>query len=856
MPKALHKHLLFTFVFLLLLFYPKNIIAQEKTASTANLIDFIQNLEDRFDVKFSYVDEDINKIQINIPKNENLQEILAFLQNQTQIKIQKLSDRYYTLTKSTTVDICAIVLDNFKENTVIGSSVEVLGTSIAVVTDFDGHFAFDNIPRKAIIQIKHIGYKPMFVSAEELVNHNPCKTLLLDLSYEQLDEVVVYQFLTTGLSKQVDASIQLNTGDFGILPGLIEPDVLQTVQALPGIKSIDETVSNINIRGGTNDQNLILWDDIKMYQSGHFFGLISVFNPYLTDRVTIIKNGTSAQYGDGVSGVLDIQTNNDIADDYFGGGGFNLINGDIYGQVPLTNNVAYQFSARRSLTDFFNTPTYNQFFDRAFQDSQIKGGTGQSDEISREENFYFYDFTGKLLYDINEDHKVRVSFITINNNLDYNEQNLTSLRETQSRLDQTNLAFGGSLESTWDNKFFTKINAYYTRYNLDSKNTSANSQQELSQENEVIETALKLNTTYKLSENLNWLSGYQLSEVGVFNFSKVTQPPYNNNIKGVIRTHSLFSEMEYRSQNQKLFARGGARLNYVENLNTFSDFIIEPRINVSYELAENFKTEFLGEFKSQTTHQVVDLEQNFLGIEKRRWQIADPNNQLLPLPITKSRQGSLGLNYDHHSLYIGVEGFYKEVQGISARTQGFQSEGQFNEEIGKYEVKGIEFLINKKTANYSTWLSYTYNLNNYTFKDIIPNNFPNNLDVRHTATFAGNYTYRDFRIGVGLNYRTGKPYTKPDAVNPIDTSFFPSRIIYQEPNSSRLPEYLRADASAIYDFDLSSKVKATIGASILNFTNRKNILNTYYRLNDNDEIETVESTSLGLTPNLSFRVRF
>ncbi len=856
MPKALHKHILFTFTFLLLFFYPKIIIAQEKTASTVNLIDFIQNLEDRFDVKFSYVDEDINKIKVNIPKNENLQEILSVLQNQTQIKIQKLSDRYYTLTKSTTVDICAIVLDNFKENRVIGSSVEVLGTSIAVVTDFDGHFAFDNIPRKAIIQIKHIGYKPMFVSAEELVNHNPCKTLLLDLSYEQLDEVVVYQFLTTGLSKQVDASIQLNTGDFGILPGLIEPDVLQTVQALPGIKSIDETVSNINIRGGTNDQNLILWDDIKMYQSGHFFGLISAFNPYLTDKVTIIKNGTSAQYGDGVSGVLDIQTKNDIADDYFGGGGFNLINGDIYGQVPLTDNVAFQFSARRSLTDFFNTPTYNQFFDRAFQDSQIKSGTGQSDEIRREENFYFYDFTGKLLYDINEDHKVRVSFITINNNLDYKEQNLTSLRETQSRLDQTNLSFGGSLESNWDNKFFTKINAYYTRYNLDSKNTSANSQQELSQENEVIETALKLNTTYKLSESLNWLNGYQLSEVGIFNFSKVTQPPYDNNIKGVIRTHSLFSEMEYRSHNQKLFARGGTRLNYVENLNTFSDFIIEPRINVSYELAENFKTEFLGEFKSQTTHQVVDLEQNFLGIEKRRWQIADPNNQLLPLPITKSKQGSLGLNYDHHSLYIGVEGFYKEVQGISARTQGFQSEGQFNEEIGKYEVKGIEFLINKKTANYSTWLSYTYNLNNYTFKDIIPNNFPNNLDVRHTITFAGNYTYRDFRIGVGLNYRTGKPYTKPDAMNPIDTSFFPSRIIYQEPNSSRLPEYLRADASAIYDFDLSSKVKATIGASILNFTNRKNILNTYYRLNDNDEIETVESTSLGLTPNLSFRVRF
>ncbi len=856
MPKTHRKRIISVFAFLLLSFFYKNVMAQDVTVPSVNLITFIRDLEEKYSIKFSYVDEDIKDIQINIPKDENLKEVLSYVQDQTQIIIQKLSDRYYTLTKSTTVDICAVVLDNFKENTVIGSSVEVLGSSIAAVTDHNGHFYFDNIPRKAIVQIKHIGFKPLFVAAEDLTKHNPCKILLLNESFEQLQEVIVYQFLTTGLSKQLDASIQLNTEDFGILPGLIEPDVLQTVQALPGIKSIDETVSNINIRGGTNDQNLILWDGIKMYQSGHFFGLISAFNPYLTDKVISIKNGTSAQFGDGVSGVLDIQTKNQITDDYFGGAGFNLINGDMYGQAPLANNLAFQFSARRSLTDFFNTPTYDEFFKRAFQDTQIKGTTGQTDDIRREENFYFYDFTAKLLYDINEDHKVRVSFIHINNDLDYMEQNLTSLRETQSRLDQTNLSFGGSLESIWSNNFSTKINAYYTRYELDSKNSSANGEQELSQRNEVKETSLKLNTNYHLGDGLNWLNGYQLNEVGVTNVSFVTQPHYDNNIKGVIRTHALFSELEYKSQDEKLYARGGARFNYVENLDTFSEYIIEPRLNINYTIANNFKTEFLGEFKNQATHQVVDLEQNFLGIEKRRWQIADPDNDLVPLPITKSKQGSLGFNYDHHSLYVGVEGFYKEVKGISARTQGFQSEGQFNEEIGQYEIKGIEFLINKKNNDYSAWLSYTYNLNNYTFEEIVPRTFPNNLDVRHTITFAGNYIYNDFKIGVGLNYRTGKPYTKPDSVNPIDTTVFPSMINYREPNRSRLPEYIRIDASAIYDFNLSPGLKATLGASVLNLTNRKNILNTYYRLNDTDEIETIESVSLGLTPNFSFRVRF
>ncbi len=316
-------------------------MAQDENVLTSNLIDLLQNLEIKYEIKFSYVDEDIGGVAINIPKTESLQEVLNSIQNQTQVKIQKLNERYYTVTKSTTVDICAIVLDNFKENTVTGSSVEVFESDVATITGEDGQFSLQNIPRKSIIQIKHIGYKPLFISAEELVHQNPCKTLLLDLSYEQLDEVIVYQFLTTGLSKRIDASIQLSPEDFGILPGLIEPDVLQTIQALPGIKSIDETVSNINIRGGTNDQNLILWDGIKMYQSGHFFGLISAFNPYLTDKVTLIKNGTSAQYGDGVSGVLDIETKNEIADDFFGGAGFNLINGDIYGQVPLANNAAF-----------------------------------------------------------------------------------------------------------------------------------------------------------------------------------------------------------------------------------------------------------------------------------------------------------------------------------------------------------------------------------------------------------------------------------------------------------------------------------------------------------------------------------
>jgi hypothetical protein len=317
--------------------------------------------------------------------------------------------------------------------------------------------------------------------------------------------------------------------------------------------------------------------------------------------------------------------------------------------------------------------------------------------------------------------------------------------------------------------------------------------------------------------------------------------------------HALFSELEYGSEDGKLDVIGGVRLNHIENLGTFDEIILEPRLNMSYMLWPDFRFEIQGEFKNQVTNQVVDLEQNFLGIEKRRWILSDEDT----LPVTQSKQGSVGFNYDRNRWFIGLEGFYKEVDGISTSTQGFQNEDQFDGEIGSYTIRGAEFLVNYKNNRFSSWASYAYNKNTYYFEEITPSEFPNNLDITHTATLATTYNYRDLKLGFGLNYRTGKPFTKPREGNsPIDITVFPNRINYESPNSSRLPDYLRADASLIYSFDLDRKIRATAGISVLNIFGKRNVLNTYYRLNDQDEIETVESISLGLTPNASFRVSF
>ncbi|WP_228235013.1 carboxypeptidase-like regulatory domain-containing protein [Allomuricauda sp. M10] len=838
------------------LFCLVSIHAQEEQQPSIALVSYIKTLEERFSVKFSYINEDLEGLTIDAPQApESLEGILSYIQAQFQIQYKKLNDRYYTLTKNSHVDLCGMVLDNFADNSIPGATVEILGTNRALITGDDGKFTIQDVPKDASIRIRYLGFLTQNMSVAEFLGLGECPKILMTPHMEQLNEVIVYQFLTTGIIKEKDASITLNTAEFGILPGQIEPDILQTVQALPGIKSIDETVSDINVRGGTNDQNLVLWNGIKMYQSGHFFGLISAFNPYLTDQVTIYKNGTPAAYGDGVSGVIQMETSNKITDQWKGGAGFNLISGDFYTEVPLSEKLGIQFAARRSATDFLNSPTYNQFFERAFQDSEITDENNNSvdDEIVRKEDFFFYDFSGKILYNLNDEHQLRLSAIHIKNNLRYIEDNITDREINISLLKQDNLSVGGQLQSQWNNRFSSHLNIYYSRYNLDAQNVFGNQVQQLFQQNEVIENALKLDTNYKLTDQFNWNNGYQYIETGITNTTVLNEPNFDSKIKGVVRIHAPYTEIDYHTPENTFIAKVGTRFNFIENLNTFKELLIEPRVNLNFRLANYLRAEVLGEFKSQTTNQVVDLEQNFLGIEKRRWILSNDSS----LPVTKSKQGSVGMNYEKNHFYVGLEGFYKQVNGISTSTQGFQNQYQFSGEIGSYDVKGIEFLINKKGENYSTWLSYAYNKNDYTFDSIVPQKFPNNLDITHTLTFAGTYTYNNLKLSIGLNYRTGKPYTEPmDGDQGLDTDYTPSRINFKSPNSSRLPEYFRADASAIYSFRLSPRINANAGLSVLNLTNRKNTLNRYYRVNDEDEIETVDNVSLGITPNVSFRINF
>lgn len=663
-----------------------------------------------------------------------------------------------------------------------------------------------------------------------------------NFSFQKLDEVVVSNILTKGIHKNKSGNITISPKSFGLLPGLIEPDILQTIQAIPGVLSVDETVSNINVRGGTHDQNLILYDGIKMYQSGHFFGLISAFNPYLTKHVEVIKNGTTARFGDGVSGVVDMQLLDNTNQDLNAGIGVNMITADGFAVIPLAKDTQLQLATRRSLTDVLTTPTYNQYFKRVFQDSDV---TNNETYTTSKDAFRFSDIALKLLHDLSPKDKIRFTLLNIFNQLDFEEtHNSDTSQNTSNQLTQQNRASSIQYKRDWNHQFTTNFSGYYTNYDLKSTDYDITNNQRLVQENKVIDNGFNLDANYKFTPLINVNTGLQFSQIAVSNIEEINTPLFKRNLRRVLRTFSAFAETELRTKNKKTVLKLGVRHNYFRKFNIS---ITEPRLYLSHHFLKHFKAEITGEHKSQSTSQIIDFQNDFLGVEKRRWVLANNNT----IPIQKSKQISLGLSFNKNKWLISTEGYYKLVDGITTRNQGFQNQYQYTNALGRYDVKGIDVLINKKIKDFSTWVSYSYSNNNYVFKALNQGQkFASNFDVQHQINFGSTYNWQQLKVAFGVNWHTGKPYTQPNAQNPI----LNNTINYQKPNSSRLDDYIRADLSSTYQFKLGQN-KAEFGASIWNILNKENILNTYYTINNN-EISKIENVSLGLTPNVSFRIWF
>lgn len=840
-----------SFIFVFTFLFCQLIYAQvEKEQESLTLI--IQKIEQQFSCSFSYADETIATIYIEKTKSfKSLKSALKYLRQHSNLIYTVLDATNIVISKEITESkICGLLIDIDTEEP-IENAVLRIGESV-IVSDENGYFEFISSVNSDFLVISHLSYKGVRYDLS-ILNLSNCEPLYLVSKVEQINEIVIRNYLTKGIQKTTKGSYEIDYKKFDILPGLIEPDVLQTLQALPGIQSADESVSNINIRGGANHENLLLWDGMKMYQSGHFFGLISAFNPHLTRNATLIKNGTDANYSEGVSGTILMETDQLLTTKTTTEIGLNLINADVFVDAPIGDKSSVQLSARKSINNFIETPTFKQYFDKVFQNTELLQDS--ENVINTDDEFSFFDVNVRWLYEITPYDKIRVNFLLFDNNIFFLENAIVDGEEEskESSASQKNLAGGITYNRVWNDWFTTGLQLYSTKYNLESINFDIINNQRLLQENEVIEEAIKLDSEFTVSDRISLFNGYHYQETGITNIQDVDDPLYRKEIKQVIRSHGLSSQISYTSENLNTTARVGLRFNYLEK---FGAFRLEPRVSFSHRFLDHFTVQLLGEMKHQTATQIIDFQEDFLGIENRRWILSNNGNfndeeGEYNVPIVESAQGSLGLFFSNKGWLISAEPYYKFIDGITTKSQGFLNQYQYVNATGNYTVYGADFLIRKRFQRFNTWLSYSYKDNKYNFSELEEETFPSNLDITHAVNFATNYSLKKLDISAGLNWHSGKPTTNPVEGNEI----VDGEINYEAANSSQLENYMRVDISAQYQFNLSKKVKAIAGVSVWNLLNQENYTNSYYEIVD-DKVNEVQQKSLGLTPNASFRVSF
>jgi hypothetical protein len=825
-----------------------SVFSQERNTIKTPLKDILTAISNQHEVGFSYIDGDISVFKLIPPNSKlSLKQKLTYLKKNTSLSITILDEKHIAISSKKT--LYGYVFDKETNKPLGNVTLKSPNEAVPIVSQENGYFEFSkSIPSDIVISC--IGYATKTITVKNIIQEN-FTNIYLNPIIETLSEVVVSNYLTTGISKKLSGLYEVKPKKFGILPGLIEPDILQTIQQIPGINSPDETISNISVRGGTHDQNLFLWNGIRMFQTGHFFGLISAFNPSLAHTIKIYKNGSSAFYGESISSVIDISTHPKEIENSNTNIAGNLISTDFYSKIKTSSTSSIEISGRRSFTDLISSPTYKKYYNRVFQNTIVTNlNSNNIVNYKSSEDFYFYDFTTQFQKKIGNKNELIIDLIGINNQLTFTQNSIASQTPISKNSNLSQRNFGGSLhwKTNWNENNSTQFNFYGSTYKLNSTNQSIESNQVLDQQNGVFDMGFRVENKHKLNSVFSFSNGYQYNKIVVSNIDQTNFPSFYRKSTEVQENHALILETQYTSFNNATFLKSGIRINYLEK---FNKFIVEPRIQFNHELSNTLNLEILAELKSQTSSQIIDLQQDFLGLEKKRWVLTNDGT----IPIQKSQQLSLGFTYRNKKWLITLDNFYKKVTGIKSSDQGFQNQLEFTNIYGEYTIYGTEFLIQKNFNHFYTWLSYNFSDNKYSFKEYQPNVFPNNLDIAHTISWAGSYEWKNLKIALGSKWHSGKPTTTP--LNDNLVSDYPNspKITYNNPNSGRLNDYFQINFSASQNWNLNSKTKLQIGVSILNILNKKNILNQYYRVNTtNNSVESIDTYSLERTPNLSLKL--
>ena len=266
-----------------------------------------------------------------------------------------------------TGSIVGYVSDASSGETLPNANVEIDSLRLGSSTDKSGYFVIGNVPYgEHQIMISFIGYDrktiAVTVGAGESIRH----------SFE-LEPILIEGEMIESVGERVSTTEVTHVGGFGTrvtelarIPTVGQPDLMRGIQLLPGVQASSDNSAGLYVRGGTPGQNLILLDDVVVYNPNHLFRFFSTFNPDALKDVLLLKGTFPARYGDRLSSVLDVTNLDGNRKGLTTRVSMDLISAGATAEGPVGERGSWMISGRRTYQEILNSPLFSHLVDEMF----------------------------------------------------------------------------------------------------------------------------------------------------------------------------------------------------------------------------------------------------------------------------------------------------------------------------------------------------------------------------------------------------------------------------------------------------------------------------------------------------------
>lgn len=762
---------------------------------------------------------------------------------------------FSTISFGQTYTLSGYLTDANSGESLIGATILSKETGKGTVTNSYGFYSLSMPKGKHTLQLSFIGYKTVDTTINLSENLN--FELSLDEEDMAIEEIEVKANSNRDKVNNSEIGVEnLSIKNIKSLPTLFgETDVLKVVQLLPGVQAANDGAAGFNVRGGNYDQNLILLDEAVVYNPGHLFNAVSVFNDDAINNMKLYKGTMPASYGGRTSSVVDITLKDGNNQKFTGSGALGLIASKLTLEGPIIKNKSsFLISARRSTIDLITKPFLN-----------MHGSSMNNND------YYFYDITAKVNYKFSNRDRLYFSH--------YTGKDVFKLTTSSERFTMS-VPWGNSTTTLrWNHVLSSKIfmnfsiiqNSFFRELETDQEGFVEK------KDSRITDHTAKVDFSWYTSINHNIKAGVQVT-----NHSIDIERNGNNNFRRSLETSAFLSD-EFEIGEDLKFNFGvrysqfnflGAYDEYLYNeynepvllLKSYGDHEtvqqyqrFEPRLNIRYLINSNSSIKLNYSQNTQYMHLISNSGASMpLDFWISSSKIVKPQY---------SSQFSIGFTrsfYDDMFL-LTAELYGKSMENLiefgNDYVASYVNDSELNYVFGSGTSHGIELMVKKAKGALQGWASYTFSNSNRKFKEI--NNgeiFPAGTDVRNSLNLVLSYRLNNhWTFGTNFIFKSGKPYTIPTSRYYIDGELVDEYTIRY---NTRLPSYNRLDISATYSPKQKRKrFKSQWVFGVYNVYNRMNPSMVYFENEGSTAANNLTTVAKSVTitpimPSVSYKFTF